>query len=163
MKIIAISKRTILRIMVTGLILNASFASGQTAGNFAGMWEIDHSKSDAEFKDYQITCTIEQSATAITVKQDFVMEGGEKSSMMPITYNLDGKEISKEQQGGTDKITAVLSPDKKTLTTKFVRTMNGSDYGSMTIYTLSEDTLTIKSSDLKGESPMVQVYNRKKV
>jgi hypothetical protein len=77
--------------------------------------------------------------------------------------NLDGKEISKEQQGGTDKITAVLSPDKKTLTTKFVRTMNGSDYGSMTIYILSEDTLTIKSSDLKGESPMVQVYNRKKV
>ena len=166
MKSIAISKRTILRLIVFGLIMNSSLmTSGQTAGNFAGMWEIDHSKSDAEFKDYQITCTIEQSATAITVKQDFVMEGGEKSSMMPITYNLDGKEISKEQQGGTDKITAMLSPDKKTLTTKFVRTMNGSDYGSMTIYTLSEDskTLTIKSSDLKGESPMVQVYNRKKV
>jgi hypothetical protein len=164
MKINAISKRTILIILVINLIMNASFiAKAQTAGNFAGTWGIDHSKSDAEFKGYQITCTIEQSATAITVKQHFVTEGGEKSSMMPVTYNLDGKEISKEQQGGTEKITAVLSPDKKTLTTKFVRTMNGSDYGSMTIYTLSADAkiLTVKSSDLKGESPMVQVYNRK--
>ena len=164
MKIIAISISTILRITFTGLLMSVSLiASTQTAGNFAGTWEIDHSKSDAEFKSYQIICIIDQSATAITVKQDFVTDGGEKSSMMPVTFNLDGNEISKEQQGGTDKITAVLSPDKKTLTTKFVRPMNGSEYGSMTIYSLSDDgkTLTVKSSDLKGESPMVQVYNRK--
>jgi len=164
MKIIANSKQTILRILVSGLILNASLiTSAQTAGNFAGIWEIDHSKSDAEFKSYKITCTITQSATEISVKQEFVTEDGEKSSMMPITFNLEGKEISKEEQGGTDKITAVLSPDKKTLTTKFVRTMNGSDYGSMTVYVLADDAmvLTVKTTDLKGESPMVQVYNRK--
>jgi hypothetical protein len=164
MKIIANTKRTFLRIMVIGLIVNASLiTSAQTPVNFAGIWEIDHSKSDAEFKSYKITCTITQSATEISVKQDFVTESGEKSSMPPITFSLDGKEISKEEQGGTDKITAVLSPDKKTLTTKFVRTMNGSDYGSQTIYTLSDDgkILTVKTTDLKGESPMVQVYNRK--
>jgi hypothetical protein len=164
MNFIAISKRTILRTVVSGLILSASLVtSAQTAGNFAGKWELDHSKSDAEFKSYQITCTIVQSATEISVKQDFVTEGGEKSSMLPITFNLEGKEISKEEQGGIDKISASLSPDKKTLSTKFVRTMNGNDYGSMTIYILSDDgkTLTVKITDLKGESPMVQVYNRK--
>jgi hypothetical protein len=44
-----------------------------------------------------------------------------------------------------------------------VRTMNGSDYGSITTYFLSADgkTLKVKTTDLKGETPMVQVYNRK--
>jgi hypothetical protein len=141
----------------------ALLTSAQTSGNFAGTWEIDHSKSDAEFRGYQITCTITQSATEISVKQDFVSELGEKSSMPAIIFNIEGKEISQEEQGGTDKISASLSPDKKTLSTKFVRTMNGNDYGSMTVYTLSVDAkiLTVKTTDLKGESPMVQVYNRK--
>jgi hypothetical protein len=164
MKIITISKRTILRIIVTGLIMNtALLTSAQTSVNFAGTWEIDHSKSDAEFKSYGITCIITQSATEITVKQDFLTELGEKSSMSPITYNLEGKEISKEEQGGTDKISAVLSPDKKTITAKFVRTMNGNDYGSITTYFLSSDakTLKVKTTDLKGESPLIQVYSRK--
>jgi hypothetical protein len=164
MKINRISKRTIPGILISILILNASLMiSAQNPVNFAGTWEIDHSKSDAEFRDYQITCTIDQTSVAITVKQDFVMKDGQKSTMSPITYNLDSKEISKEEQGGVDKISAVLSSDKKTLTTKFVRTMSGSDFGSITIYSLSDDskTLTIKSSDLKGESPMIQVYNRK--
>lgn len=91
------------------------------------------------------------------------MKDGQKSSMPPITYNLDNSEILKKEQGDSNKISAVLSPDGKTLTTKLVRNMNGSDYGSMTIYSLSDNskTLTIKSSDLSGESPMIQVYNRK--
>ena len=48
-------------------------------------------------------------------------------------------------------------------TQKYVRTMNGSDYGSITVYTLSDKdkVLTVKTSDLKGDSPMVQTYNRK--
>jgi len=83
--------------------------------------------------------------------------------MPPVTYNIDGREVSREEQGDSSKISAVLSPDRKTLTTKFVRTMNGSDYGTKTIYSLSSDskTLTVKSSDLNNESPMIQVYNRK--
>jgi hypothetical protein len=141
----------------------SSVISAQNPGNFAGTWQLDHSKSDAEFRDYQITCYIEQSSTVITVKQEFVMNDGQKSSMPPVTFNLDGSEKSKEEQGNPNKISAVLSPDGKTLTTKFVRTMNGSDYGTITIYTLSDDsnTLTIKSSDLNNESPMIQVYKRK--
>jgi hypothetical protein len=164
MKIKRISKQTILRTMITCLILNASLLlSAQTPVSFAGKWEIDHSKSDKEFKDYNITCLIEQTAETMTVTQDFHLNEGQSSGLHPITYNLSGKVVSKEEEGGIDKISAVLSPDKKTLTTKYVRTMNGSDYGSMTVYMLSDDckTLTVRSSDLKNESPMIQVYNRK--
>jgi len=142
------------------LVLNTFLLEAQ---DFAGIWILDHSKSDAEFRDYQITCNINQTPSAISVEQVIIMKDGKKSSMPPITYNIDGKEVTKEEQGGIDKITSSLSPDKKILTTKFVRTMNGSDFGSITVYTLSEQgkVLTVKTTDLKGDSPMVQTYNKK--
>ena len=164
MAIKKITKQTILNVLVFVLILNASPVIGaQTPVNFAGTWVIDHSKSDAEFRDYQITCIIEQSAAAITVTQELVMKDGQKSSMPPVTFNLQGNELPEEGQGGANNISAVLSPDRKTLTTKMVRTMDGNEFGSIIIYSLSEDanTLTITSSDLNSESPMTQVYNRK--
>ena len=142
------------------LLLSSSLLRAQ---DFSGTWILDHSKSDAEFRDYQITCNIGQTTSTITVEQVIIMKDGQKSAMPPITYTIDGKEVSKEEHGGTDKISASLSPDKKILTTKYVRTMNGSDYGSITVYTLSDKdkVLTVKTSDLKGDSPMVQTYNRK--
>jgi len=159
-----ISKKTTLRILVSGLFLQVCLLlSAQGQMTFAGKWEIDHSKSDAEFKDYQVFCNIVQSASAISVEQIIIMKDGSKTSMPAIIYNLDGKAVTKEEQGGTNKISSTLSPDKRTLSTKFVRTMNGADYGSKTTYTLSADgkTLTVKTCDLKDESPMIQVYNRK--
>jgi hypothetical protein len=142
------------------LLLNTFLLRAQ---DFSGTWILDHSKSDAEFRDYQITCNISQTTSTITVEQVIVMKDGQKSAMAPMTYNPDGREISKEEQGGIDKITATLSMDKKILSTKFVRTINGNDYGSIAVYTLSgkDKVLTVKTSDLKGESPMVQTYNRK--
>jgi hypothetical protein len=142
------------------LLLNAALVGAQ---DFSGTWILDHSKSDAEFRDYEITCNISQTTSVITVEQVIIMKDGQKSAMAPITYNIDGKEVSKEEQGGTNKISASLSPDKMILTTKYVRTMNGNDYGSLTVYTLSVKgrVLTVKTSDLKGESPMVQTYNKK--
>jgi hypothetical protein len=147
--------------MLCFLLLNTVVLSAQSV--FSGTWILDHSKSDAEFRDYQITCNISQTVSAITVEQVIVMKDGKKSAMPPITYNTDGKEVSKEEQGGTNKISASLSPDSKILTTKYVRTMNGNDYGSITVYTLSDKdkVLTVKISDLKGESTMVQTYNKK--
>lgn len=147
-------------LVICFLFLNTLLLSAQ---DFSGTWILDHSKSDAEFRDYQITCTISQTTSTITVEQVIIMKDGQKSAMAPMTYNLEGKQISKEEQGGTDKITATLTPDKKTLSTKFVRTINGNDYGSVAIYTLSDKdkVLTVKTSDLKGDSPMVQTYNRK--
>jgi hypothetical protein len=142
------------------LLLNASLLRAQ---DFSGTWVLDHSKSDAEFRDYEITCSISQTTSAITVEQVIIMKDGKKTAMPPVTYNIDGKEVSKEEQGGTNKISASLSPDRKILTTKYVRTMNGNDYGSITVYTLSEKgmVLTVKTSDLKGDSPIVQTYNKK--
>jgi hypothetical protein len=142
------------------LIINTFLLGAQ---DFSGTWILDHSKSDAEFRDYQITCNINQTTSAITVEQVIIMKDGQKSSMPPITYNFDGKVVSKEEQGGPNKITSSLSPDKKILTTKFVRTMNGSDFGSITVYTLTDQgkVLTVKTTDLKGDSPMVQTYNKK--
>lgn len=148
-------------LVICFLLLNTFLLRAQT--DFTGTWILDHSKSDAEFRDYEITCTINQTTSAITVEQVIIMKDGQKSGMPPITYNLDGKEVSKEEHGGTNKISASLSSDKKILTTKYDRKMNGNDYGSVTVYTLSEKgkVLTVKTSDLKGESPMVQTYNKK--
>jgi hypothetical protein len=142
------------------LLLNTIILSAQS--DFSGTWNLDHSKSDPAFRDYQVTIDVTQTPQTITVVQTLVMKSGEKTAMPPVSYNLDGKEVVKEEQDGTDKLSAKLSPDKKTLTVKFVRSSNGNDYGSLTIYNLSDDgsVISIKSSDLKGESPMVQTYNK---
>jgi hypothetical protein len=147
--------------MLCFLLLNAFVLSAQS--EFSGTWILDHSKSDAEFRDYEITVVITQTAQTFTVEQTLLMKSGEKSVMPAAKYSLDGKEVVKEGQGGKERLTAKLSADKKTLTVKFVRTMDGNDYGSMTVYNLSGNglVLTVKSSDLTGESPMVQTYNKK--
>ncbi len=157
-------KQSIMRILLSGLILQATMLiCAQTPASFAGKWQIDHARSDAEFRDYQITCNIEQTPAAITVTQIFLTNDGKESSMPPITFSLDGKELSGEEQGGINRISAELSADRKILTTKYIRTMNGSEYGSITVYSLSDDgrILTVKTSDLNNESQLVQVYIRK--
>jgi hypothetical protein len=149
-------------LMICVFSLNAFVLSAQL--DFSGEWVLDHSKSDAEFRDYQITCLITQTSQTFTVEQILVMKNGERSAMPAVTYNLDGKEITREEQGGKDKFSARwTSEDQKTLTVKYVRNMDGHDYGSITTYKLSEygKILTVNTSDLKGESPMVQVYKKK--
>jgi hypothetical protein len=92
------------------------------------------------------------------------MKTGEKSSMPAVTYNLDGKETIREEQDGKSKLLVLWStPDQKTLTIKYTRIISGNTVGSITIYKLSENNefLSIKSSDLGGDSPMVQVYRKK--
>jgi hypothetical protein len=132
--------------------------------DFSGTWILDHARSDAEFRDYKMTCIITQKDTLLTVEQILVMKSGEKSSFPAITYNLNGKEEIREEQGGKSKLVAKwASPDHKTLTIKYMRNLDGNEAGSVTIYKLSENEefLTIRSSDLKGDSPMVQVYKKK--
>jgi hypothetical protein len=148
-------------LMLCFLFLNTLVLSAQSG--FSGTWIIDHSKSDAEFRDYEITVVITQTAQTFTVEQTLLMKSGEKSVMPATKYSLDGKEVLKEGQGGKERLSVKLSPDKKTLTVKFVRTMDGNDVGSLTVYNLSGNglVLTVKSSDLTGESPMVQTYNKK--
>jgi hypothetical protein len=150
-------------LMLGFLLLNTFGLCAQS--DFSGTWILDHSKSDAAFRDYEVTVVITQTAQIFTVEQTLLMKSGEKSVMPATTYNLDGKEVVKEEQGGKNKLSAIWSPDKKSLTIKFVRSMEGNDYGSLTVYNLSDNgsILTVKSSDLTGESPMVQTYNKKQV
>lgn len=147
-------------LMICLLFINAFVLNAQT--DFSGTWILDHSKSDAEFRDYELTCIIGQTSQTITVEQMLVAKNGEKTAMPAVTYRLDGKEVIKEEQGGKDKLSAKWSPDKLTLTVTFVRTMDGNDYGTKTSYNLSENGqfLSIKSSDLSGESQMIQVYKK---
>lgn len=147
-------------LMLCFLLLNTFVLNAQS--DFSGTWNLDHSKSDAAFRDYEVTVVITQTAQNFTVEQTLIMKSGEKTTMPAVSYTLDGKEVAKEEQGGNDRLSAKWSPDKKSLTVKFVRTMEGNDYGSLTVYNLSDDgrILTVKSSDLTGESPMVQVYNK---
>jgi hypothetical protein len=147
--------------MISVLFLSTFVLNAQSP--FSGKWILDHSKSDAEFRDYEITLVITQTLKSFTAEQTLTMKNGEKSVMPAVSYNLDGKEVIKEEEGGTSKLSAEWSTDKKTLTIKFVRSMNGNDFGSKTSYNLSDDgrILSIKATDLNGESPMVQVYSLK--
>jgi hypothetical protein len=142
------------------IFLNVFVLSAQT--DFSGTWMLDHSKSDSEFRDYEITCIIGQTSQTFTVEQLLVAKNGEKTAMPAVTYRLDGKEVIKEEQGGKDKLFARWSLDKKTLTVTFIRTLDGTYYGSKTTYNLSENGqfLTINSSDLTEESPIKQVYRK---
>jgi hypothetical protein len=144
------------------LSLNAINLSAQP--DFSGTWILDHSKSDAEFRDYHITCIITQKDTTFTVEQILVTKSGEKSSFPAVTYKINGKEEIRDEQGGKSKLTAKwASPDQKTVTIKYTRNLDGNEAGSITLYKLSENQqfLTIKSSDLSGNSQMVQVYKKK--
>ncbi|HEX2969990.1 MAG TPA: hypothetical protein VHO46_12900 [Bacteroidales bacterium] len=145
-------------VLSTGL--SAAFA--QVPSDFSGSWLIDNSKSDAAYKDYKITLTINQTQQSIKIEEVLTMKDGSKSSMDPLTYTLDGKETKKEEQGGIDKQSSSWSSDRKTLTLKYVRTVNGSDFGSNTSYTLTPDgrTMTVKTTDLKGGSATTMVYNK---
>jgi len=148
-------------IMICLVILNAPHLWGQA--DFSGTWILDHSRSDKEFSDYEITCIIGQTSQTFTVEQTLVMKNGEKTVLPPVTVKLDENEVVEEEKGGNDILSTNWSPDKKILTITFVRKMDGNKYGSKTSYNLSYNGqfLTIKSSDLAGESPMTQVYRKK--
>lgn len=155
-------KLNIFILIICVLSLNAFHLHAQP--DFSGTWILDHAKSDAEFRDYQITCLITQTVKTFTVEQILVMKNGEKSSMPAVTYNLDGKEVIREEQGEKSNLLVQWkTPDQKALTIKYTKNISGNTVGSITTYSLSENNefLSIKSSDLKGDSPMVQVYRKK--
>lgn len=133
--------------------------------DFSGTWVMDLSESDANYKKWysNVTCVIQQTPQAITTTKTTAGKEGKSSAQEPVVYTLDGKITAKEQYGGVDKYSSAWSPDKKKLILKCVRTMNGVDYGSNESYTLSPDgkVLTVIITDLKGESPITEVFRKK--
>lgn len=153
------SKNYILMICI--LLLNACGLNSQS--DFSGNWILDNAKSDAAFRDYQVTCVITQTPRKFTVVQTILMKDGEKSVMPAVSYDFDEKGEMFQVKDSSENLSAKWSPNKKSLTVRFVKTMDSNEFGSLTIYNLSNNgrVLTIKSSDLTGESPMIQVYNKK--
>jgi len=152
-------------VFITILICAFTNISAQKPADFSGTWIMDIAKSDANYSEYYsgMTCAIKQTPQEITIERTSLDKNGKQTKQDPLTCGLDGKEIMKEQYGGIDKYSAKWSPDQKVLTIRCVRTMNGSDYGSNESYSLSGDSriLTVNTTDLKGETSIIEVYNKK--
>jgi len=138
---------------------------GQSPVNFTGTWTQDNEKSDDFYKSFNVTCTITHTPQKITFKSIFSMPGESETVTRESSFNLDGKEVIKEEQGGINKESAIWSTDKKTLTTKSTRTVGTDVFGSTATYSLSADglVLTQLTEDINPFGPKVkQVFNKKK-
>ena len=159
------------RSMATMLFLLAaitvfpSVLYAQTPVDFSGTWIQDAEKSDDFYKEFGITNLITQTPQTISFKVTFFDKEGKEVTTMESSFNLDGREVSKEEQGGINKEQATWSADRKTLTVKSTRTVGTDIYGSTVSYTLSGDgqELKVKTSDINPMGPTVnQVFKRKK-
>lgn len=139
--------------------------SAQKPVDFSGTWVMDLAKSDASYGKFysRMDCSIRQTPQTITLEKSVMLKDGKKTGQEPVVYTLDGKETAKEQYGGIDKYSSGWSKDRKKLSLKYVRTANGSDFGSQESYSLSPDgkVLTVTVTDLKGGSQITEVYNKK--
>jgi hypothetical protein len=115
-------------LVVLSLFLCSSVSYAQSPADFSGLWLMDNSKSDTEFKDYEITLSVKQDLQTITIQRTFVTKG-EKTTATPFTFNLDEIVVSKEEYGGINKTSSRWSSDKKVLTLTTMQTVNGTDYG----------------------------------
>lgn len=138
-------------------------ASCQSSSDFSGNWLQDNEKSDAQYQGYNVKLTIAQTLQTITITQTFSDKEGKEITSGSESYNLDGKEVEKEEYGAVNKESASWSPDKKVLTTKVSRTNAGEVFGSTTSYSLSDDglVLTLKTDNIKpGQASLIQVLNK---
>ncbi|OFY62637.1 MAG: hypothetical protein A2V64_04600 [Bacteroidetes bacterium RBG_13_43_22] len=150
--------------IVLTFILTASGLYAQSFTDFSGVWTQDNAKSDDFYKEFNITCIITQTPQTIVFKTTFFEKSGTEITSREASFNLDGKEVSKEEEGGINKDVATWSPDKKTLTTKSTRTVGADVYGSTASYSLSDNglVLTVKTSDINpGGLSVTQVFNKK--
>jgi hypothetical protein len=115
-------------LVVLYLFLCSSVSDAQSPADFSGLWLMDNSKSDTEFKDYEITLSVKQDLQTITIQRTFVTKG-ERTTATPFTFNLDEIVVSKEEYGGINKTSSRWSSDKKVLTLTTMQTVNGTDYG----------------------------------
>jgi hypothetical protein len=150
--------------IITILMFFSSALYGQSPVNFSGVWIQDNVKSDDFYKTFDVKCTVTQTPQTITIKQTFFDKSGNEITSHDNSFILDGKETSKEEQGGIDKTSAKWSPDKKMLTTSSTRTVGTDVYGSSSTYSLSENglVLTIQTKDINPMGLTIkQIFNKK--
>jgi hypothetical protein len=149
--------------LILSLIFYASALYAQTPADFSGVWTQDNVKSDDFYKEFDVKCTITQTSQSITIKQTIFDKSGEEITSHDYSFTLDGKETSKEEQGGINNESAKWSPDNKILTTKSTRTVGKDVYGSTATYSLSENglVLTVQTSDINpGGLSVKQIFNK---
>lgn len=145
------------------MVLCTSALQAQNPTDFSGTWTQDNAKSDDFYKDFNVKFIITQTPQAITIKQTFFDKSGKEMATRNSSFNLDGKEVSKEENGGVNKELASWSQDKKILTTKSTRTVGTDLYGSSTTYSLSDNglVLTVQTTDVNPFGPSVkQILNK---
>lgn len=146
------------------LITCASALNAQTLPDLTGVWIQDNVKSDDFYKSFDVKFTIAQTPQFIKITETFYDKSGTEITTRQKTFTLDGKEMSKEEQGGINKEYAKWSADKKILETKSTRTVGNDVYGSTSTYSLSENgiVLTVQTTDINPFGPSVkQILNKK--
>ena len=149
------------------ILLMIPFASAlysQSTSDFSGVWIQDNVKSDDFYKSFDVKFTITQTPQSIKIIETFFDKDGKEITSRDKSFTLDGKEISKEEEGGINKELAKWSADKKTLETKSTRTVGNDVYGSTATYSLSENglVLTVQTTDINPFGLSVkQIFNKK--
>jgi hypothetical protein len=155
----------IIKSLIIGLfIFCGSVLYGQSPVNFSGSWIQDTVKSDDFYKAFDVRCAISQNTQTIVIKLTFFEKTGKEITSREDSFSLDGKEVSKEEQGGINKESAKWSPDKKSLTTTSTRTVGNDVYGSSSVYSLSANgqVMTVVTSDINpGGLSVKQIFNKK--
>jgi hypothetical protein len=146
------------------ILMLTSGLQAQNPVNFSGTWNLDNSRSDGAYKEYQVTCKIKQDSRTISIEETFLPKEGEVITSQSNSYNLDGKETSTQEQGGTNKKYAKWSGDRKSIVVTETRAVGENTYGSNTVYKLSDDgkILTVSTTDINDDSsPLVRVFSKK--
>jgi len=146
------------------LISYTSALYAQSLPDFSGVWIQDNVKSDDFYKSFDVKFTITQTPQSIKITETFYDKSGNEITTQNKSLIPDGKEISKEEQGGINKESARWSSDKKSLEAKSTRTVGNDIYGSTTTYSLSENglVLTVQTTDINPFGPSVkQIFNKK--
>jgi len=146
------------------LISYTSALYAQPLPDFSGVWIQDNVKSDDFYKSFDVKFTITQTPQSINITETFYDKSGSEITTRNKSFTLDGKETSKEEEGGINKESAKWSADKKSLEIKSTRTVGNDEYGSTSTYSLSENgiVLTVQTSDINPFGPSVkQIFNKK--
>jgi hypothetical protein len=179
-------RKSVVTMSILGAMIFAMAVYAAAPANFGGTWTLDKAKStglDQRMQNAEsVQWIITQDEKQISIESKVTggqptgggpgtgggggMRGGGMGG--PRSYNLDGKEVTTEANGGTSTMKATWSSDGQSLELTSVRTgsFNGNDFKSTTNdkLQLSGDgkVLTVKRT---GESPrgpvdMTLVFNK---
>ena len=165
----------------------AVMAASAASANFAGTWNLDKTKSqglDPRMQNAEsVVWTITQDDKTISIDSKVTAGqppagappggpggGGGRGGGMggPRSFNLDGKEVSSEVQGGSNATKATWSSDAKTLELSSARTgsRDGTEFKFTTIdkLSLSSDgkilTVNRHSESPRGTTDSTLVFNK---